>query len=1111
MQKNLRSQSAGFIRLLFSYFLVMTLIVGCAGKAASAVMQGRIDAKVSVSFKNETLHSAIRKLAKATDIQFAYNSKDLKGLKVLDHTYNQAAIRDVLRDMLASTALEVEEVNNMLVIRKKTDQSKVGHHNEKLLATLTPQPAVHKDIAISGLVTDHRGAALPGVNVVIKGTTSGVSTDQNGKFLISVGSLDQTLVFSFIGYKTQEVPISGHKLLNVSLKEDIAKLEEVVVVGYGTIKKSDLTGAVGVVKADEALSSRPATNVQELLAGNVPGLNVLKGSGAVGSGASINIRGTSTIGNSSGVLVLIDGMPGNIYTLNPNDIESISVLKDAASAAIYGSRAANGVLLVTTKQGKTGGKPVIELNTSLGVQNSQFQLDFVGAEQFMQLWDRALVNDGKQPIYGEQGLQDLKNGKYADNKWYREIYKRNTLISNNSLAISGGADAVTYRLSGSYDYQDGTLPNNSYNRFIVRPDMSLKLTNKLSLGARIQYTETYINQPQGGTTGWQSEAARASPISPIYNKLGQYGVGSSMVGNPIAAVNKGGYYKEKYKEMFSVFDLTYKIAENWNAKGSFSRYSSDMWSTNRVSRYDLYSDAGAVAAQKNLVTSLKEASTSSFRNMFQFTTDYALNIRKHGFKLLAGYSQEYFQTKDFSAFRDNMPFNSVDVLNVGASTNMQNTGKATDVAIQSVFGRVNYDFDGKYLFQANFRGDGSSRFAKNYRWGFFPSFSAGWNLHQESFFQLNWISQFKFRGSWGILGDAEKVTNYATAEVLAYDPEIYGFNGAVAPGAYNSLAINRAISWEQAKQTNAGVDVSFLGNRINLTVDYFFNKRDRILYQAPPPTEFGLAAPFSNLLRMNNQGWEFAAGYRDSKGAFHWGLDANLGFSKNEITDMAGTGPWKGTSTFSDVGTQYNLPYGLRAIGLFQSQEEILNSPNQGANVFPGNIKFQDQNGDNKIDGNDMVILYKKVPLRFGASLNLGWKSFDFSMNAYGALNAFRYMSSYEGWAFYLSQNARPLALDNWTPENPDASYPRLSIQYTANDTKYSSYWMRKSDYVKIQNAQVGYTLPASALEALHLKYLRIYVSGQNLATISSYPGFDPEGSWYPISRTYSFGINLKF
>ena len=321
---------------------------------------------------------------------------------------------------------------------------------------------------------------------------------------------------------------------------------------------------------------------------------------------------------------------------------------------------------------------------------------------------------------------------------------------------------------------------------------------------------------------------------------------------------------------------------------------------------------------------------------------------------------------------------------------MQNTGSASDIAIRSYFGRINYDYDGKYLLQANIRADGSSRFADGNKWGVFPSFSAGWNIRKEAFFDVKWISSLKLRGSWGILGDAEKVGNYPTAEVINYDPAIYGFNGATVPGAYNGTSVNRSITWEESRQTDIGIDATFFGQRLGITVDYFMNDRNNILNNPPVSAEFGLPAPFSNLLKMKSKGWEFLVNYKDNYKDFHWGIDFNSSFSKNKVTDLAGRGPQIG-NTYTDEGLQYQLPYGLKAIGLFQSTDDIKNSADQGPNIFPGNIKYEDINHDNVIDGNDRVILNDKVVMRFGSNLNFGWKNFDISANITGAINGMRY------------------------------------------------------------------------------------------------------------------------
>lgn len=494
-------------------------------------------------------------------------------------------------------------------------------------------------------------------------------------------------------------------------------------------------------------------------------------------------------------------------------------------------------------------------------------------------------------------------------------------------------------------------------------------------------------------------------------------------------------------------------------------------------------------------------------------TDYSFKIASdHNLKVLAGYSQEYYKAEGFWASRDELPFDNIDVLGIGSSNKQNDNTDTYDVAVQSWFGRLNYDYQGRYLFEASLRSDGSSRFAKGHRWGVFPSFSAGWNLHREMFmtFASGWLSELKVRASWGMLGDAEKVGYYPTAQVLSYNPKIYTFNDKLIGGAYNNVAINPDITWERSKYTNLGLDLGFLEQRIKVSADYFINMRDNILYTPPVPTEFGLGAPYSNLLKMKNQGMDILISYQDSRGDFHWGADMNLSYSKNKVLEMGDSKKWIEGNSVTYLNDRYQLPFGYEAVGLFQSEEEIEKSASQG-NVFPGNIKYKDQNGDNIIDGEDRVVLNRKIPVNIGMNLSFGYKGVDFSLNAYGKLNVTKYLSGYEGWAFYLTDNARPMHLDSWSEDNRNASYPRLTMVNTSNDYQYSSFWLRTADYLKIQNVQIGYTIPSKILKPMNIQYLRLYLSGQNLATITGYDGFDPEGGWYPLARTFSFGFNLQF
>lgn len=1085
---------------LFMLFVCIFQLMATNTEAQNAIM--KLETNVI------SIGQLINQIEKQTDYLVVFRNREVDTERTIRVQEKSGKVISYLKDAFEGTDISYEFTNKYILLSKKNHSDAVND-NQQLNRKIT------------GTVKDNNGEPVIGANVSVKGTTNGTITDVDGNFSLENISDNDIIVISYIGYTSQEIKAGKQTSLKIILKEDTQAIDEVVVVGFGTQKKVNLTGSIGTVKTDEVLKSRPVTNVQELLAGSVPGMVVSKGSGAAGSGASINIRGTSTIGNSSGVLVLIDGMPGNIYTLNPNDIESVSVLKDAASAAIYGSRAANGVVLVTTKTAKATERPTVEFSSNIGIQNPQFKLDFVGSEDFMRLYDQAMINDRKDAIYGEQGIQDLRAGKYVDNKWYKEIYKKNTIINNTHLALSGKERSIAYRFSISNDYQDGNLPNNNYNRLIFKPDMRFQILKNLEAHASLQYTQTNIKNPNGGTTGWQSQAARISPITPIRNSDGSYAAGGAMGGNPIAGVNESGYSKERHKEMMAIFDVTYSPLKDWNIKGNIATYSHNTTTKNRVSTYYLYDEEGNIAKTENRVSSLKETNTYNFRTQLQFTTDYSFKIASdHNFKVLAGYSQEYYKSDGFWASRDNMPFDNVDVLNTGSSNKQNGSADgdgneyANDVAVQSWFGRLNYDYQGKYLFEASLRADGSSRFAKNHRWGVFPSFSAGWNLHRESFMieTNNWLSELKIRASWGVLGDAEKVGYYPTAQILSYDPKIYTFNDKLVGGAYNNIAVNQNITWEESKYTNIGLDFGLFDQRIKLSADYFINMRDNILYRPPVPSEFGLNAPYSNLLKMKNQGMDIMAGYQDGNGDFHWGIDVNLSYSKNKVLEMGDSERWIENNTVTYLNDRYQLPFGYEAIGLFQSEEEIANSPNQG-NVLPGNIKYKDQNGDNIIDGEDRVVLNRKIPLNFGMNLSFGYKDFDFSLNMYGKLNTKKYLQGYEGWAFYLTDNARPMHLDAWSESNPDASYPRLTLTNTSNDydSRYNSFWLRTADYLKIQNVQVGYTVPQSVLERVNIKYLRVYLSGQNLATITGYDGFDPEGGWYPLARTFSFGFNLQF
>lgn len=966
---------------------------------------------------------------------------------------------------------------------------------------------------VKGLITDSEGTPLPGANILEKGTTNGTQADFNGNFSITVTRENAILQISYIGYSTQEIDVLDQSNISVQLAIDAAGLEEVVVVGYGTQKKVNLTGAVGQVDA-ETLENKPVVNVQELLQGQVPGLNITNNSGRPGSGANINIRGTSTIGGSSGALIIIDGIPGNIFAVNPNDIESISVLKDAASAAIYGARAANGVILISTKSANNYGDLNVSLTSGLGVQKPQHYIDFVEGEDFMNLFNQARRNDGLPELYTQADFSALASGELPNHQWNREIFNKSQLIHNNYLSISGGNDRLSSRVGIGYDKQSGALPRDEYKRLVVHPKFTYKFTDWLSFDANIQYTKTNIERPQGGD-GLIGATLRISPITPIYTPRGQFwGPGGIPGGNPIASVHEGGTDAQEFKELSTILFATITPVDGWNIKPFYSHSSNQVQTHNFTKPITLYNSDETVFSQDPLSNqTIYDAFGTSSVEILQLSSDYTFTLNEdHNFAFLGLASQEVNKGNDFSASRLSPAFENIYVLDIGVGTK-NNSGFAFNESIASFVGRLNYNYKQKYLIEASLRHDGTSRFREGYRWGTFPSFSAGWNIAQEDFIRNNigFLSQFKVRASWGQLGDALKVGRYETRNVLGFSSGIYGFNGSLVGGAAATASFLDDLSWERSIKSNLGFDIGLFNQKVTMSMDLFKDIRDQILYRSPVPDEYGLTAPFTNALEMENKGFEFLLNYKEQVGELGFNIGINLANSQNKVLDLQGTGPWIGGRTITEVGRALELPYGLQSNGLFQSQEEIDNSPTQ-VNVQPGNIKYVDQNGDGAINADgDRVVLNTDTPIVYGFNLGASFKNLSLSANFHGRHRAFRYIESYEGWAFFISNNARPMHLDSWTPENPDASYPRLSLNSGGNDTSYSDYWLRKADFLKLQNLTLSYNLPNQLMEVTGMDNATVSLIGQNLAIFSKYEGFDPEGGNYPLPRTVTVSLQLNF
>ncbi|WP_052143781.1 SusC/RagA family TonB-linked outer membrane protein [Wocania ichthyoenteri] len=1045
-----------------------------------------------------------------TDYKFFYEEGIFKGYPKVEVSKGTIKINKLLDQSLSLSNLKITVTDNNNIVIKEKPRSIIANQQKH---------------SVTGVINDISGQPLIGANILEKGTTNGTQTDFDGRFSIEVENANVTLIVSYLGYSTQEIELNSQTSLEIILQEDASSLDEVVIVGYGTQKKVNLTGAVGTIKG-EALENKPVVNVQELLIGKVPGLNISNNSGQPGSGATLNVRGTSTIGGSSGVLVIVDGVPGNIFTINPNDIENISVLKDAASAAIYGARAANGVILVTTKKAKGNQALRVDLTTSIGVQNPQHRIDFVGAKDFMNLYNLARRNDGAtDDFYGSDDFAALENGLLPNHQWNRELFKRGELIQNNYLAFSGNSDRFSYRTAIGYDKQSGSLPRDKYKRLVVHPKFTYKITDWISLDANIQYTKTNIERPEDAGTQI-SNSQRISPITPIFTPAGNYwGPGGVPGANPIARINQGGLDTQEFKELSTILTATITPVKNWNIIPLYSHYNTQRYTHNYDKPITLYNDDETIFSQGVLNNvNLQNAFSNSSTEILQLSTDYSLTLGDdHEFKFFGVVSQEVKKGNDFSASRLNPAFENIYVLDVGLGVK-DNSGFAYNESLASVAGRLNYNYKGKYLFEAVVRHDGSSRFLDGHQWGTYPGFSAGWNVAEENFMKdkLDFISQFKIRGSWGQLGDALKISRYETRNILNFNAGLYGFNGNLVGGATADASFIPSLSWERSTKTNLGLDIGLFKNKITMSVDVFRDLRDQILYREPIEVENGVTAPFTNTLEMENKGFEFIINYRETLGDFGFNVDFNVAHSKNEVLNLRGSGPWIDGSRYTEVGGSLELPYGLQSDGLFQSQDDIDNSATQ-INVKPGNIKYVDQltvdtnndgipdEADGVINGDDRVILNDKNAFVYGFNLGFNYKNLSLTANFYGRNNVKRYINNYEGWAFFLSNNARPMHLDSWTENNLDATHPRISLNTTSNDTQYSDYWLRKANYLKLQSLSLAYKLPKELIDVLNIDNATVSLIGQNLAMFTKYPGFDPEGGGYPLPRTITMSLQLNF
>lgn len=1000
-------------------------------------------------------------------------------------------------------------------------------------------------VQIHGTVTSSDQQALTGVTVVVKGTGIGSITDTKGSYVIEAVPGD-SLIFSYIGFESKHVAVGRQTQINVLLQPSSRQLNQLVVVGYGTQKKVDITGAISVIDGSD-IAQKPVANLSNNLGGRVAGVIFTQGSGEPGAdGSNIRIRGIATTGNTA-PLVIVDGVPRDYTRLDPNSIASISVLKDAAAIAPYGMAGANGVILVTTKQGKKG-LPTLEYNGYIGWQNPTVLTKFANAYQFASLFNEADDNEGAPHRYSTEDLQKFKDGSdpigHPNHNVLKELTNRSSPITNHNLQFSGGGEKVDYYLGLNYLYQSGMWGPTNMSQYNVIAKVGAQVTNttkvSLSINDRVDQNN-YPGVATGGAGNIFSQAFRTPPVVPLVFEGGlpaEY-QGRSVYGQ----IHRSGYNNYRNYALYNQFTIEQKLPfiKGLSIKGvvsydyipTFKRiwltpipyYTVD--TTQHPYVYNKSGNDGPAKPTYQEVYSEDQAFT------YQGYINYQNTFGKNGISALVVLEARTVKSSIFNANRVNY---NVDIpeLNNGSSdpADINNGGNSSQSKQRSLVYRASYNYENKYLFEASGRYDGNYYFAPGHRFGFFPAFSAGWRLSEENFIKNNlpWVNNLKIRASYGESGAlAGTPFQYLSSYGLYGNSAVLG--ETPTQGVYESSEPNPNITWERAKKYDAGIDISLWNGLLAFEGDYFYEKRSNMLVtpNVTVPAEYGIGLSQVNAGIMSNKGVEFTIG-----SAHHFsndltiGITGNMTFAKNKLLQVFETDATYNNQGRRVTGRALGTKFGYRALGYFQVSDDkngdgIIEADEYPVvqpwgKVHPGDIKYQDTNGDGKIDVNDFIpIGNPDVPeIIYGFSPSISYKGFDLSLLFQGAAKRSFFIGDVAAWPFTNAASVPVTALDVWTPDNPHAANPRVTTIPTANNTQYSSWWMHNAGYLRLKTGELGYTIPDAIVSHLKIRSVRVYLSGQNLLTWSPLKNFDPEisdpnGIFYPQQKVISVGINIKF
>jgi TonB-linked SusC/RagA family outer membrane protein len=1082
--------------------------------------------KVSIEAQQKTIRSIIAELAAAENVKFVYSKELLPVDRKITLSARNKNMSEVLDQIFSPDNISYKIVRNRIILKPGGREPSSGLSQDDGTPLASTQNTVDK--TIKGVVTSGTKETLPGVNITIKGTTRGTSTDVNGAYSLDVPENGAILVFSFVGHVSQEIKVAEASVINVDLAVDNKALDEVVVVGYNSQAKRNLISAVTTVSGD-AITKRVATNPVSLLQGHLPGLQVIQNSGEPGNeGVQLRVRGTGTFsGAGNDPLVIVDGLPGKLDILNPNNIESITVLKDAASAAIYGARGANGVIVVKTKNGNGGGF-AFGYGFNIGISNpTQIPKTVTNSAEFMELSNEARTNSNLSPLYTQDQIDLYRNAtdrvKYPNHNWLDDLFQP-AYVKNHFLNMSGGSkDGTTFNVGLGITDQPGVMIGFDYKKYTMNLGLSSKVHKRVTLGTNLQFRYGDQQAPSNGSTDMFLSTMAQSPLYPPQTEDGKWikrafpnEQGNK---NTIATVREKSiqYTKDYYAQGNMSLDVDVLDGLRWENKAGFNFQNNKSSTFRPVVPMYYFNDMSSAGLLDVGTPGLNVQRNDVIYSVFYSQLNFHKTLGEHTLSVLGGYQQEKNQASSISASRRQYPTNLLTELDAGPADGQTNGGTSAQWAIHSLYATANYSLKDKYLLGGSIRYDGTSRLPSDTRWGLFYSFSGGWRVSKEAFLQnANWLNDLKLRASYGQLGN-QNIGNYPYQATLTNTN--YAFGGSTSTGFASQSIVDPNLTWETTRSVNVGLDLTAFNNKITLSADVYNKYTFDILRGSQVPLWLGLNAPTINNGAVRNKGIELNLAYGGrTNGGLSYTVGVNLQAYKNILEEFGKTEI--SSNSIREEGHALDEFYVYIWDGIFQSQAEIDASPKQPVTPTPGDLKIKDVNGDGVISDKDRTYQKGKYPaMQLGLNLSADWKGFDISAQVFSSVGQKIYVN---GWGIEpFRQGSVPTTdwRNRWTPTNHTNTMPKIYVAdgYAPVQNYNSTYFLKNASFVRLRNVQLGYTIPRSVIDKIKMKSVRLFASADNVLTASKFPGLDPErvnsGNYlaYPQNRTFTFGINVQF